>query len=131
MPSTASLICVDPKRIHEFWPHARELILSALRRTDLGDPLDLEYDVLNGDQLLWIAFDGTLKAAATTHLANNVCVITACGGSDMNEWLPMLDGIEQYAKFEGCRCVRIFGRKGWARVLKNYDQKHVIMERAL
>jgi len=127
----ADLICVDPKRIHEFWPHARELVLSALRRTGLSDPMDLEYDVLNGDQLLWLAFDGTIKAAATSHMTNNVCVITACGGENMREWLPLFSHIEQYARNEGCRCVRIFGRKGWLRVLDQYEAKHVVMEKAL
>lgn len=129
MPSTAELICVDPKRVHEFWPHARDMILSAVRRTELSDPQDLEYDILNGDQLLWLAIDGALKAAASTHLANNVCTITACGGAGMQQWLPLFAQIEKYAKDEGCRCVRIFGRRGWLRVLEGYKTKHVIMER--
>lgn len=128
---SAELVCVDPKRVHEFWPYAREFILSAIKRTDLSDPQDIEYDILNGDQLLWLAINAKIKAAASTHLANNVCTITACGGEDMNEWLPLFAQIEQYAKNEGCKSVRIYGRKGWQRVLENYHVKHVILERAL
>jgi hypothetical protein len=127
----ASLVCVDPKRVHEFWPHAKELILSAIRRTGISDPQDIEYDILSGDQLLWLAFDGKIKAAAASHLAGDVCTITACGGEDMKEWLPLFSQIEDYAKAEGCRCVRIYGRKGWLRVLDGYRATHVIMERPL
>jgi hypothetical protein len=128
---SAKLICVDPKRVHEFWPYAKNLILSAILRTGLSQPTDIERDILNGHQLLWLAWDGAIKAAASTHLANNVCTVTACGGSNLNEWLPLFAQIEQYAKNEGCRCVRIYGRKGWLRVLKGYEARHVIIERRL
>jgi len=108
------------------------MILSAIRRTDLSDPQDIEYDILCGDQLLWLAYDGkAIKAAAASHLTDKVCTITACGGEDMKVWLPLFAQIEKYAKDEGCRCVRIYGRKGWLRVLEGYETKHVIMERAL
>ena len=130
------LICVDPKQVHEFWPHARQLIKTAIERTDLSEFSDIECDVLSGDQLLWLAWNGrSIEAAATTHLIKTrgkpVCVLTACAGHDRDRWLPLFEQIETYAKNEGCSCVRIFGRKGWERVLKNYRVEHVILERAL
>jgi hypothetical protein len=125
------LVCVDPERVHEFWPYAKDLILSAILRTGLSEPTVIERDILSGHQLLWLAWDGAIQAAASTHLANNVCTVTACGGANLNEWLPLFAQIEQYAKNEGCRCVRIYGRKGWLRVLKGYEAKHVIIERRL
>jgi hypothetical protein len=131
MPSKAELVCVDPKLIHEVWPHARKLIISAIDRTKLSNPIDTEYDILNGDQLLWLAWDGSIKAACSTLLVDGVCVITACGGEDMKQWLPLFSQIEQYAKDQSCRCVRIFGRRGWLRVLDGYQAKHVILERQL
>ena len=77
----------------------------------------------------------TTVAAAATVLINSesgkVCVITACGGSDMTRWLPLIDGVEAYAREEGCKCVRIYGRKGWLRVLDGYRTKHVIMDKDL
>jgi hypothetical protein len=136
MQSSVSAICVDPKRIHEFWPYARDLIEAAVKRTKLSAWCDIEDAVLCGDQLLWMAWNGKeIEAAATTHLVETeekpVCVLTACGGKDMGRWLPLFSDIETYAKNEGCSCVRIFGRKGWARVLANYQVKHVILERPL
>ena len=49
----------------------------------------------------------------------------------MRRWLPLLEGIENYAKAEGCRNVRIFGRKGWHRVLDGYRQTYAILDKGL
>jgi hypothetical protein len=49
----------------------------------------------------------------------------------MKRWLPLLGEVEAYAKREGCARVRIFGRKGWLRVLDGYEHKHIIMDKDL
>lgn len=135
MPCTASLVCVDPMRVHEVWPHAKDKIRAAVERTGLCAFADIEYGVLAGDQLLWLAWDGKeIMAAATTHLVkphDKVCILTACAGYDRERWLPLFARIEQYAKDEGCSSMRIYGRKGWKRVLDGYRVKHVILEKTL
>jgi hypothetical protein len=133
---TIELICVDPRRVHDIWPHVAPLIHNAVKRTNLSHTLDIELDVLAGRSLLWLAWDGAaVKAAATTALIRTdrekVCVLTACGGGDMAQWLPLLPKIEHYARDEGCICVRIHGRKGWARVLDGYRAQHVILRKEL
>lgn len=130
------LSCVDPAMIEEFWPFARPLIERAVKRTNLSSWNEQEQSIIKGDQLLWLANDGKrIEAAATTHLTvgenGPVCTITACGGENMSQWLPLIEGIEKYARAEGCSCVRIFGRKGWSRVLAHYTTEHVVLERQL
>ena len=49
----------------------------------------------------------------------------------MKRWLPLIEKIENYARDEGCTRVRIFGRKGWLRVLDGYEAKHIIMDKEL
>ena len=136
MRSTAELVCVDPKRVHEIWSHARHLLKAACRRTELNAFADIEADILSGRSLLWLAWsEGAIEAAAATILINSdvgkVCIITGCGGRGMTDWLPLLGEIEAYAKREDCARVRIFGRKGWLRVLDGYTQRHVIMDKDL
>jgi hypothetical protein len=136
MRSSAELVCVDPDRVHEVWPHAAPLLQAACRRTTLNCLVDLEADILGGRSLLWLAWDGRrIVAAAATILIRSeigrVCIITACGGRDMPRWLPLIDHIEAYARAEGCRRVRIFGRKGWLRVLEGFEEKHIIMDKDL
>jgi hypothetical protein len=130
------MICIDPSHVREIWPHAATLLKAACRRTALNAFEDIEHEVMSGHSLLWLAWNGhEIQAAATTILIKSeigkVCVITACGGTQMKHWLPLLDGIEAYARDEGCTRVRIYGRKGWLRVLDGYREKHVIMDKEL
>jgi hypothetical protein len=132
----AELICVDPARIGEMWPHVQGKIRAAIERTGLSSFDDIEADVLAGMQLVWVAWDGrNILAAATTHLGDNgsrkVCEIVACGGEDRSKWLPLIAKIEEYASNEGCSSTRIIGRAGWERVLDGYRREYVILEKPL
>jgi hypothetical protein len=132
---SVNLICVDPSMIDEMWPHVRDKIRAAVERTELSSFADIESDVLTGMQLVWIAWNGSeIMAAATTQLVkpfHKVCVLTACSGYDRAQWLPLFEQIEKYAKAEGCVKMRIFGRKGWERVLSGYRVEHVVLEKQL
>lgn len=125
------LICVDPVRVSEFWPYAGPLIRAAVEQTNLSIFEDIEKQVLAGEQLLWLAWSGQIEAAATTHLCRNVCTLTACSGHQRERWLPLFEVIEKYAKDEGCHTMRIYGRKGWQRVLDGYRVEHVVLEKKL
>lgn len=136
MPSSAELVCVDPQRIREIWPHVSPLLRAACCRTGLNAFSDIEADILAGRSLLWVAWNGrAVESAAATILINSeigrVCIITVCGGSGMERWLALIGQIEDYARDEGCARVRIYGRKGWLRVLDGYQQKYVIMDKEL
>jgi len=57
--------------------------------------------------------------------------LVACSGQHRERWLPLFSKIEDYAKAEGCRCMRLVGRPGWERVLDGYRREFVILEKAL
>jgi hypothetical protein len=130
------LICIDPARVSEFWPHVSPLIRTAMERGAITDFGDIERAVLAGRALAWIAWDGTtIEAAAVTQLSTvggaRFCTIVACGGKDRNKWLPLLAGLERYAKAEDCKTMRIFGRRGWERLLPDYKAARVLLEKEL
>lgn len=125
------LICVDPARVGQFWPYAGPMIRVAIERTRLSEFEDIERQVLAGEQLLWLAWSDHIEAAATTHLTRGVCTLTACSGHQRERWLPLFEAIEKYAKDEGCSTMRIYGRKGWERVLDGYRAEYVILEKGL
>jgi len=134
--SPVDLVCVDPQRVHEIWPYVSPLLKAACCRTKLNAFADIEADILAGRSLLWITWNGrTVEAAAATILINSeigkVCIITVCGGSGIKRWLPLIKQIEAYAKREDCTCIRIYGRKGWLRVLDGYQEKYIIMDKEL
>jgi hypothetical protein len=133
---TVQLVRVPKQHVRQIWPLVSDLLHRAVKRTDLAHTKDLEADVVDGNGVLWLAIDGDcIEAAATTLLVrtdrNLVCVISACGGSNLENWLPLLAELEAWAKSEGAAKVRIFGRVGWADVLQNYDVKNVVLERLL
>lgn len=137
-PSDArsELVCIEPARIHEVWPHVRPLLQRACRRTGLNAFAEIETDILAGRSLVWIAWSGcAIEAAAATSLIHSdrgkVCVITLCAGRAMKRWLTLIERIETYACDEGCERMRIFGRKGWVRALEGYQAKYVIMDKEL
>jgi hypothetical protein len=132
---SCDLVCVPPKDVAAIWPHASSLIRAAIERTDLSEFADIEVQVLAGDQLLWLALSDHVEAAATTHLIKTrgkpVLIVTACSGAESERWLSLRHAVESYARKEGCSRVRLYGRKGWARVLQDYSVEHVILEKVL
>lgn len=136
MSVSAELHCIPRQLAREIWPMVKEQLFSAVRRTDLSHTLDIERDILEGDGLLWLICDGkTIEAAGATLLVNTdrhlVCLITALGGSNREKWLPLLHQIEDWARAEGAALVRIVGRLGWVRVLKDYRVSNIVLEKSL
>lgn len=133
---SCELVCVDPKQVHEFWPHARSLVKAAIDHTGLSDFDAVECDVLRGDQLLWLAWSGTaIEAAATTKLikigSHKICLLVACSGHHRERWMALLEQLERYARDEDCKAMRLYGRKGWERELPGYRVANVVMEKVI
>jgi hypothetical protein len=128
-------MCCPPDMAGQLWPHVRQMVGSALDKTDLGRLSDLDTDVLSGRALLWIIHGDGIESAGVTRLEltqhSKVCLIVAHGGGGADRWLHLLEGIENYAKAEECDSVRWVGRKGWKRKLPEYREIGVVMERKL
>lgn len=130
-----NLLAVPPSLAPQAWEKARDFISAACTRLDLADAYKIEADVLAGNAILWLAVDGnTVVGAGVTQLfeqaGHKVCEIVAWGSKDQAKCTPLLREIERFAKSEGCDCVRIVGRKGWARHL-DYGVKALILEKAI
>jgi hypothetical protein len=114
----------------------RPLIKAAMEKGRLSSYADVEHSVRNGTALLWLAWNGeTIKAAAVTELTSangeKFCTIVACGGHDRSQWLPLIAGLEAYGSREGCAAMRIYGRRGWRKLLPEYRTTRVLLEKPL
>ena len=92
--------------------------------------------MLEGRQLLWVAADRrAIWAAAVTALARangeKFCTIVACGGHERSQWLPLIAGLEAYGRTQGCAAMRIYGRRGWRKLLREYRTTRVLLEKEL
>ena len=97
---------------------------------------EVEQAVRSGAALLWLAWEGeSIKAAAVTEICaangEKFCTIVACGGHDRGQWLHLLEGLESHAKAEGCDTMRVYGRRGWGKLLKDYRVTRVLLEKTL
>jgi hypothetical protein len=130
------LICVDPATAQQFWPYVAPLIKAAMEKGRLSDYAGVEHSLRSGSALLWIAWNGEkIKAAAVTELGQangeKFCTIVACGGHDCTQWLHLLAQLEAYGKHEGCVAMRIYGRRGWLKLLPEYRATRVLLEKKL
>lgn len=130
-------LCVDPARVHEIWPNVSGLIYKAMDKGKLGSFAEVKKEVLAGNYLLWLAYDGAnVKGAVVTALEktewDKSCVIVACGGKFIEEWIDLMPVIEKFARDEGCNRILIYGREGWIGMLPpTYRPVRVVIERKL
>lgn len=132
----AEAVCVPPSEVEYIWGCVYPWIKRAMERGDLGTFDAVEDDVINGRALLWLVWnDPDIDGCAVTQLGrtekSKVCTIVACGGEDARHWVSLIRKIEEYAKAEGCDAVRILGRKGWLRLLPDYNAPKVVLEKRL
>lgn len=130
-------LAIDPAHVRNIWPFAKDHIARAFDE-EIGDCTfaGTEIDVLTGQALLWVAWmHGAIVAAFTTALVktpkHKVCLITACGGSQIDSWLHFLSQIEAYASAERCDIVRVMGRRGWKRKLVDYHEPWIVLDKSL
>lgn len=86
--------------------------------------------------ILWLVFNGDVQAILATELYFDVggakrCRIPFCTGDGARGWVHLLDGIEAWAREEGCTKLDMIARKGWAKHLPDYRMTHVVLEKDL
>jgi hypothetical protein len=131
-----NLVCVDPAKVHLFWPQVKSGVRLALERGVGGLFEETEKSVLSGVSLVWLAVNESgIRGVLITDLIRTddglQCEIVTLHGEGMKDWLRFLPDIEQFARNEGCTSIRVTGREGWSRILTDYDQIGVVLEKRL
>lgn len=115
----------------------------ALVERPLQDVLDLsgQYNASDayrlikaGDWQMWLCYHGTtLDSVVITTIKQfprrRECIIIAATGVRMKDWIHHLEKVEAWALKMGCSKVRVFGRQGWERALKDYRRAHIVIEK--
>ena len=122
--------------LDQFWPLVSPLIARAVRRGTYADFNEVERGVFLGRHQLWIVWDEQeILASGITSLekmnGHMICLIVALAGRQMKRWFHLFGEIEQFARNEHCIAVRISGRRGWTRLLRDYRETRVMLEKAL
>jgi hypothetical protein len=116
------------------WPFAESFLSRAVKRCGTWTLAQIAAGVADGRYLLWFAVEGdsAYGAAVTRIIAPpRTCHVIACGGQGHGQLPQLLSTIEEYARHKDCERVMIEGRRGWARVLRDYHQPYITLEKAL
>lgn len=121
------LFPVRPDEIDQFWPKIRHLIEKPLVRTKADrdfSPEDIREAIREGLMQCWIAHDGgTILVVAVTEILcyprRKVLGIPFVGAEtgSLDQWIDHMEAMKVYARENGCKAVRVWGRAGWVKVL--------------
>jgi len=95
----------------------------------------LEYIKQNRMQL-WISWNDGIEASFVTEVCDypqlRVLRWVLAGGSNMESWLDLVTSkVEDWAKRNNCQRLEIVGRKGWTKVLRDYEPQAVYFVKEL
>lgn len=118
------------------WPVVAPMLAPAVERSGEATLCEVAEAIEAGDAQLWIAHDAERVGMAMVTRLNRtarglVCEIWQLGGANRGEWLGLLPQLEAAAKERGCVAVEIIGRRGWARLLPEYRETAVVLEKRL
>jgi hypothetical protein len=136
LQTPCQLLCVEPSRLHEIWPCVEPLVRRAVERSISTDLTTVATKLVKRQALMWLVWDGEhIRAAVVTSISasngHKRCVIVACAGEGIKDWLPLIGQIEDYARAEGCVSTAIIGRRAWQRRLQDYRPVAVTLEKKL
>lgn len=103
---------------HPDWPAIKAFLEPAAK---LG-----RVPVLEENEVVWAVYDPDLTGAATARLtADGFGEVVLVGGRDYRKWIAGLDRMIGDAMREaGMKSVRAYGRKGWVKVLRDWNIIH-------
>lgn len=131
------IFTAQAETLPELWIHAKPHIERFSAETLLISADDMYRDILTGNKQLWMTEgDGRVQAVVITQIYPTMkgpicCVWAACGESGIEKLLDVLAEIEKWAISLDCVAIEIRGRKGWRRVLPEFEQTGILLEKNL
>lgn len=129
------LVQIPSERANEVWPLAKPM-LERVQDRGCDVPLEtLKNTIANRSRQLWFVWSGSLEGVLVTELAETangkIANLVAFAGTDRAKWIDLLGTIEDWARCEDCVSIELIGRKGWARVLRDYKVTQYVLTKRL
>ena len=92
--------------------------------------------LINGGMQLWISTDGgVMHSAMITQIViypqKKVLRIISLAGSDFKKLYYFKDMVESFAIKTGCSSLELWGRKGWKRLLSDWESNYIVYTKDL
>jgi hypothetical protein len=132
----SSLVTYRSSEVPKIWPYVKPLIQKALDQQVYEDwTIDEVYEGLcERKYQLWTSESDVIEAAWVTAIQEKhgvtFCLLLACGGENVHAWKHFLEHVAGWAKTKGATELLIYGRPGWARLLK-FETCYAVMRKGL
>ena len=128
---------VQPEDVAYIWEDVSPLIEMARKHSE-GE---LETDdflepLTHGDMQLWIATeDNNMHSAMVTQIVpypqKQILRVILIAGSDFKRLYEFNDMIESFAIRTGCSAMELWGRKGWKKMLPDWESNYIVYTKEL
>lgn len=125
------LLKVTPQQLDDIWPKASEWLAKAIEMDGLITNESVYKTLESGYNQLWVCETAAAVTSIEEYPKGRVCFIWLAGGSDLSNFKKSLPLIEQWAAEMGCCKMRVGGRAGWRRLLGDYHEPHITLEKQL
>ena len=137
MGKTLKAQIVQPEDVAYIWEEVAPLLEKVKEHTE-GEFETDDYlaPLTHGDMHLWIATEySDVKAAMVTQFAiypqKNILRIVSMAGDDFEEIRGFQDMIEAFAVRMGCSALEMWGRKGWKKLLPDWNDTYIVYTKDL
>jgi len=127
--------------VEQMWPHVEAYIQAGCDAVTTSETAENIKAEMLADRLgLWVIFETDtplpfLGAVAVGSRETNdglVTVIRCVGGREGHKWIrPCLAELEEHAKAGGAVKMELEGRRAWRRLLTDYTEARVVLEKPL
>ena len=137
MGKTLKAQIVQPEDVAYIWEEVAPLLDKVKEHTEGEFETDDYLEPLtHGDMHLWIATEySDVKAAMVTQFAiypqKNILRIVSMAGDDFEEIRGFQDMIEAFAVRMGCSALEMWGRKGWKKLLPDWNDTYIVYTKDL
>lgn len=133
-PSSAKWELVNPEFLPSEWLKYRPLVLRALLSGEGSfNERDVMFALLSSQWRLFAMGDPVRSICILEPMQyprQRKCVVRYVVG-DLSDFIDTVSSLEEVARAMDCTVIEAYARKGWARKLKGWKQKYVILQRDL
>lgn len=118
------------------WPVVAPILIRAIRIYGEYTLEEVFEDLIARKKQLWVGGKTSITAVLITEIFNQdngqrFCHVSLCAGDGAIDCIPHLETVEKWAKESGCNRIEIAGRRGWAKLLKDYKVKKITLKKDL
>tara|TARA_R100001530_G_C4317275_1_gene154733 strand:+ start:1017 stop:1436 length:420 start_codon:yes stop_codon:yes gene_type:complete len=129
---------IDPEDVAYVWEHVAPLLDKVQEHTEGEvESEDFLEPLTHGDMQLWIATeDKSLHSVMITQIIpypqKKVLRVISLSGSEFNEKLSEFQAmLESFAIRTGCSSLELWGRKGWKKLLPDWESNYIVYTKDL